>query len=769
MQNTSRRTARDRANATHAADAALREIKDLKIDPGPISFGSGPSEFQRQMVAHQGNRAASLRAIAKQPFHVMVEVTTETKLPNGEYSEKQQLWYGNENTRTNEVFEVNGSRIPVLAWTHPGLQVALAAPLGKIRDIRASGYRIASVEPTARARFSTVIPDIAGLYEPGGQVRLQTDTRASAAKPSGLKAVKLEMTADQVSAFVNRMSGLMVVTGAPGSGKTTVAFQRIRFLFDQQGERSPSANHIRFAPELTKVFVANPQLVTYTRNLLVDQLDVPAEVVAEAETFISAYLDNVWRYKHEARPRQRKLTRLEERARQAVFGLRSLRDLKRCWQKYETQISARLQEATEAQWLKGFRTSEDALAALERLAKAISRHGRSQTPQTIPRRSQLAMAPLLAAVSREYAAFRSELSSSRREVFDESFMHWLYWVYDPFDALAHYVSEERTKNALLMRNGTGERGFEEMVFGTIERDWKARLYGPEETPWLAFLLRFALPEEREPANRFREIPAALTGSGYGEELWTHIAIDEAQDLSAPEAALLTSFVDPQGAITLSADFRQIVLPVHGIVDDEGIDCFRFGSSLRDPRDHSLFPFARNMRQSKQIGRFLQSFYEAAFGERPTFEPSETINDTKPELRIAEWERYAEIIRQRINVLKRSPLVRSVAVVQINEDEEEMRRLRDRLTKVGLELAEVWSPIAVPDRLVTTSVERCKGMEYDACFVLGLEAVERASLNFAKNRAYVALSRPARRLVILCDQFAPILRRVDPALFEVWNV
>jgi superfamily I DNA/RNA helicase len=320
-----------------------------------------------------------------------------------------------------------------------------------------------------------------------------------------------------------------------------------------------------------------------------------------------------------------------------------------------------------------------------------------------------------------------------------------------------------------MRNGTGERGFEEMVFGTIERDWKARLYGPEETPWLAFLLRFALPEEREPANRFREIPAALTGSGYGEELWTHIAIDEAQDLSAPEAALLTSFVDPQGAITLSADFRQIVLPVHGIVDDEGIDCFRFGSSLRDPRDHSLFPFARNMRQSKQIGRFLQSFYEAAFGERPTFEPSETINDTKPELRIAEWERYAEIIRQRINVLKRSPLVRSVAVVQINEDEEEMRRLRDRLTKVGLELAEVWSPIAVPDRLVTTSVERCKGMEYDACFVLGLEAVERASLNFAKNRAYVALSRPARRLVILCDQFAPILRRVDPALFEVWNV
>ena len=81
----------------------------------------------------------------------------------------------------------------------------------------------------------------------------------------------------------------------------------------------------------------------------------------------------------------------------------------------------------------------------------------------------------------------------------------------------------------------------------------------------------------------------------------------------------------------------------------------------------------------------------------------------------------------------------------------------------------WRPVrgvATGDGLLTTSVERIKGLEFDACIVIGLEDVESAALNFTINRAYVALSRPARRLALVASEFPSLLRNVPRDLFEV---
>jgi hypothetical protein len=71
-----------------------------------------------------------------------------------------------------------------------------------------------------------------------------------------------------------------------------------------------------------------------------------------------------------------------------------------------------------------------------------------------------------------------------------------------------------------------------------------------------------------------------------------------------------------------------------------------------------------------------------------------------------------------------------------------------------------------DGVITTSVERIKGLEFDACIVLGLEDAERAALNFTLYRAYVGLSRPARRLAIVSEHTPSLLKRMDNALYEV---
>ncbi len=94
----------------------------------------------------------------------------------------------------------------------------------------------------------------------------------------------------------------------------------------------------------------------------------------------------------------------------------------------------------------------------------------------------------------------------------------------------------------------------------------------------------------------------------------------------------------------------------------------------------------------------------------------------------------------------------------------MLRVRSELSERGVRLAPIWA--ASGEGLLTTSVERIKGLEFDACIVLGLEDVETAALNFTLNRAYVALSRPAWRLALICSEYPALLRKVDKSLFDL---
>jgi len=138
-----------------------------------------------------------------------MEVITVTS-NRGDFAEKEQLVYAHEHTNFN-ITGLGNEKIHILAWTHPIVQLALSGHLKEESDIRASGYTLTSVKPLARAKFSQVIPEIAGLYEPGGQVKGKSIRK----KKTGLKAVKLDMTKDQVDAFLSKMNGMMLVRVLP--------------------------------------------------------------------------------------------------------------------------------------------------------------------------------------------------------------------------------------------------------------------------------------------------------------------------------------------------------------------------------------------------------------------------------------------------------------------------------------------------------------------------------------------------------------------------
>jgi superfamily I DNA/RNA helicase len=421
-------------------------------------------------------------------------------------------------------------------------------------------------------------------------------------------------------------------------------------------------------------------------------------------------------------------------------------------------VADRLGAAASADWVN---IDKDGAVQLKALAGALARAAGAAAVQRDPLKSRLTMGAIYHEVSHAYAAARERMPARARSQFDEQFQHWLFWVYDPLSAVAAYFGGRESEAAHRMRRGTAARVNEAEILKQATADWSERVYGPEDRPWLAWLLRFALPEATDSQARFREMPSSIVPATTEGERWTHVAIDEAQDLCVAEASLLGSLVDPDGALTVSADFRQIVSPVHGMGT---ADALSVGRSLRGKGVEQIYPFARNMRQSQQIGRFLQGFYEAAFRERPTFDVNLGLEDKKPQLIIAPPQDHALRIKQIASVLRRSDVVNSIALLQINEDEQALRKLRAELEKAGVPLAPAWA--AAGPGLLTTSVERIKGLEFDACLVLGLEDVETAALNFTLNRAYIALSRPTRRLALICSEYPPLLRKVDKSLFDV---
>jgi DNA helicase IV len=339
-------------------------------------------------------------------------------------------------------------------------------------------------------------------------------------------------------------------------------------------------------------------------------------------------------------------------------------------------------------------------------------------------------------------------------------------VYDPFDGIWSYFKDQFYEGAIRIKNGIAAKMSESEILDNIREDRIKRIYGEEEEPWLAFLLRFALPIKHNHHERFREIPNPLTVAEHEGERWTHVMIDEAQDLCVAEAALLSSFVHPDGAFTVAADFRQVVSPVWGM---EEPGAFKIGSSLRDKESYLSYPFAKNMRQSKQIGLFLQSFYQSIFREFPPFECNENIEGPAPLLMLGRANEFPAKIKQRMTVMNRNPNINSIALLQINEDEKAMIQIRSVLEKHGLEIAPMWASADESNRLITTSVERIKGLEYDACFVIGMDDIENSTLNYSKNRAYVALSRPAFQLTILCEELPPSLQKVDKNLIKIIKI
>jgi hypothetical protein len=730
---------RDQKNAAIAKNLAAQQ----RLDSAAMQTGAFTLDPRSARFAEM--RRKSLDAIHHNPFHVMVEV--EVELRNG--NEERWVWYGNDRVEVNTPLSGTGAPI-VLAWTHPGLQAALASDLNDQEDLYESGLNIVAVMPTRRARFRSTVPEIQGMYEPGGSVGLTATTKVE--KKTGLKAVKLEMTREQIRAFTSHMQGVLLITGAPGSGKTTIAYQRVRFLLDQQGEASDLP--VSYDQSNTRILLANRNLMHYSQTLLERELGLRRNLVVLVPDFIAGYLEKIWHHKWGAREIQKRMARWEERGRDAVFGLVAEDDLLAIWANYERQVRDRLKIRKNMPWsVLTKKLAQNETSALQSAIVEFSEN--IVAGEQTPKKSSIRMDRLFSTIHKQYAALRSASGDKVRSKFDAEFAKWLYYVYDPVEAIHSFITKNRYRASTRIDRGIAGRGDAEKLLATIIEDFGKHRYSKADLGMIAFLLRFALPEQIDASKRFKEVATAWPE----EQPWAHLVIDEAQDLSAPEAALLASLVDPQGALTISADFRQRVSATHGIETPEPIllGCQIGVTGMRKP-----FRFAVNKRQTPQISKFLMAYYEVSFGEAPPFdidhEATQDPPPPPPELFIGDHQH----ITQRLRQLKNLPSLASgsVAILQINEDPEEREKIEGYLSAIGVQaVPPVNNDDASSSKWIIATVEDIKGLEFDTCFVFGLDGVDAAELDFNKNRAYVGLSRPAHRLVMFCHEFPMLLRGI----------
>ena len=271
-------------------------------------------------------------------------------------------------------------------------------------------------------------------------------------------------------------------------------------------------------------------------------MEIQNDVVEYVSDFISKYVNQLWKWRFEARLRRRALTPLEARARDAFFSRCTVKEIKECWQVYENQIAIRLTDRESYAWEAFLKSNGVASDSLKETLGLTSRH--LEMSHGRPAESEFRMDTLYSKIAAPYETVRESLKDrSSREIFDEQFGKWLFYVYDPLDSIKVFFGGNKYPGEVRIKQGTAGRAKPSSIIEGIFDDWGNRIYGQEELPWVGFLLRFALPEEEKPTKRFREIPDPLRSVSAP---WSHVVIDEAQDLSAPEAILTSSLVHKYG-------------------------------------------------------------------------------------------------------------------------------------------------------------------------------------------------------------------------------
>ncbi len=491
-------------------------------------------------------------------------------------------------------------------------------------------------------------------------------------------------------------SGLIVVQGSAGSGKTTIGLHRIAYL--------AFADPRRFRPERMLVVVYQRALATYVSGVL-PSLDVPGVPVmtfaawaAGRRKMMFPALDVditdetppvVMRAKSHGAMQKILVDRQEQIAawcraslNTALAGRAEAGAALDAWDRTKGPVDARV--TSFAMWVKEAELLPSTRTGIESAGTTI----RARTRSVVGEWS--ALLTDRQALGAGFGCHAPSLFSAGQ-----------------LDAVHHWcVERERLRN------------------GTAQDDGDVYALDAEDD---ALLLRIA---------QLQRGAAALPKSAIPYE---HLMVDEVQDFAPIELALLLASTTEARSVTLAGDTAQAIAPEHGfsrwsdMLDDLGIAHDRVEPlrvSYRSTREivecatHVLGPLSGDVRPvAPRSGAPVESFGFATAGEA------------------------SEFLAQALKELLRDEPLASVALIARHSEQA-------RLYHTALTAAEVPNLRLVADQDFTfrpgidvTDVRQTKGLEFDIVILLDVNAASYADEEHGRRMLHVAMTRGAHQLWI----------------------
>jgi hypothetical protein len=249
--------------------------------------------------------------------------------------------------------------------------------------------------------------------------------------------------------------------------------------------------------------------------------------------------------------------------------------------------------------------------------------------------------------------------------------------------------------------------------------------------------------------------------------FTHLMIDESQDLSTTHSVVLNRLICDGGTLTFVGDLRQRLSPVGGL---------RSWDELRVPSLRRA-AFVVNHRQSLELGQFVAGLHERLFDEQPVWKPSQERRGPVPIVRTEVAPDGAPAIAAREVRRWRTEIPRATIGLLFDGrwTSTQFREFKDRLeaelsdSPINVVAVEPGTPGGVlrkTDCVILASVSSTKGLEFDAVvFVDPLaewnETGEGLSLR-RRHGLYVATSRAKQGLSLILTELPRSLTEMAQA-------
>ncbi|HZL20694.1 MAG TPA: 3'-5' exonuclease [Polyangia bacterium] len=572
---------------------------------------------------------------------------------------------------------------------------------GEWREVAARQARLqiardgsaATIVPTHGTGASPIVSPAT----PAPRGKLGVDETGARRPDRHLPAIAALIDPRQFELITQPSSGLIAVQGSAGSGKTTIGLHRIAYL--------AFAEPRRFRPEKMLVIVYQRALASYVSRVL-PSLDVEGVPVMTFGGWATAALHAAWPRLEAGLTDETPSVVMRLKAHGALLRLMDDRQTALtawCRERLATDLTGKPEGDAALTFWDGTRGPAD--GRVTALAQWVRDTVLDPAARNAVENAGRAMRARTRDVIAEWAALLTD-----RQALGEGFARHAPGVFSPGqldDVHRWCVERERRRGGL-----------------TGEDDGEAYALDAED---VALLLRIY----QQQRGRLPDF------AGKGVLAYEHLMVDEVQDFSPIELAVLLDATSVQRSVTLAGDTAQAIAPEHGFsnwaelldfleIAHERVEplrvSYRSTREIVDCAEHVLGPLMGDVRPvAPRAGAPVESFGFGSAGECAEFlsHALKELVRAEPEASVALLARHPEQARLYYEALTRA----EVPALRLVDNQ-------DFSFTAGIDV---------------TDVRQSKGLEFDIVILLEVTEASYPASDDARRLLHVAMTRAAHQL------------------------